>query len=511
MRPISLDLALNHLAQRYRYSSNPQLIAILDPNSAAIDEAAPLAHLGSSTLEDWQSSLQRSEQQFQLWRESSISNRVNSLDSIAKYLREHAASCSDIIRAESAKNKKEALSEVEYAASYFDWYRRQLELRADEFSPLATGATSGSKVDAVGVTLAITPWNFPLAMLARKIAPAIAAGCSVISKPSELTPFSALLLSEIVNKATGLDDLVQVLLVRNEELGDFSHWIENSSSIRKLSFTGSTRVGRQLYQKCALSIKRLSLELGGNAAFVVAKDANIDRVIASLHIAKLRFSGQTCIAANRIYVENSRLQEFIHRWSIECKTYRCGSSWDDTSNFSPLISQRQTRRYLDILHTAQLSGETLSKRESATEFPCASKTPISSVLSSESRFQSPATILHPNWFERPAHERQVEPFFSEEIFGPLCNIYPFDDLEDVIQENRVLETGLASYLDSDNPAEIEHYISRTPSGLFGINTAMISSAKTSFGGVRQSGLGREGGPNGLDEYLEEKYVRYQID
>lgn len=342
---------------------------------------------------------------------------------------------------------------------------------------------SGSRLFAIkqpiGVCVAITPWNFPLAMITRKIAPALAVGCSVVVKPAEDTPLTALALAELAHQAGLPKGVMQVLTCsKAEEVG---HYLTTHPIVRKISFTGSTEVGKILMKNAAENVAKVSLELGGNAPFIVFEDADIEAAVAGAMASKYRNAGQTCICANRILVQSSIYDEFMEKYRAKVAALTVGDGMNAGVQIGPLINEAGVEKVDRLLRDAIEKGGALSlggKRQSGL-------------------FYEPTIIEGVNT-EMDIHQ--------EEIFGPVSAVYSFETEEEVISMANQTQYGLAAYFYSNNVHRVWRVSEALEYGMVGVNTGSISTAVAPFGGVKQSGIGREGSKYGVDEYLEIKYV-----
>ncbi|MGP5242386.1 aldehyde dehydrogenase family protein, partial [Corynebacterium flavescens] len=338
---------------------------------------------------------------------------------------------------------------------------------------------------AVGPVLAITPWNFPLAMSARKIAPALAAGCPVIAKPAPDTPLILLLLGEVLAKVFPehgvTDGLVSILPTSDAQA--LARTLMSDPRLRKITFTGSTPVGRQLVRQAAENLQRTSMELGGNAPFVVAEDADIDLAVASALQAKLRNCGQVCVAANRFLVDSSIAEEFVDKLLVGLRAVRLGNGLDPETTVGPLVSVAQRNRVADLVSEAIADGSILRCGGHCPEGPGA--------------FYPPTVLV-----DVPATSRIIR----EEIFGPVFTVTTFDGIEEGVAVANSTEFGLASYGFSNSVSTARYLAEHLEAGMVGINRGTVSETAAPFGGIKQSGFGREGGIEGIEEYLDIRYV-----
>mgnify|MGYP000742621325 CR=1 FL=1 len=389
-----------------------------------------------------------------------------------------------ILMREQGKPLSEAKGEIAYGASFIRWFAEEARRIDGEILP---GPQSDKRLMVVrrpvGVVAAITPWNFPNAMITRKAAPALAAGCTMVLKPAEETPFSAMALAELAARAGIPEGVFNVITGPSIALGEV---LTTDPRVAKLTFTGSTRVGRILMAQSATTLKKLSLELGGNAPFIVFDDADIDAAIDGVLIAKFRNNGQTCVCANRIYVQAGVYEMFCQKLTHAVDQLRVGEGTQDV-DLGPMISPAACSKVHDHIADAVAKGATVlsPKRDSNLSDPFITPT----VLANVTRDMSVA---------------------QEETFGPLAPVFKFDTEQEVIEQANATEFGLASYLYSKDVSRVWRVSEALDYGMVGINTGLISTAEAPFGGVKQSGMGREGSRHGLSDYLELKYLCLSI-
>ena len=332
----------------------------------------------------------------------------------------------------------------------------------------------------IGVCAAITPWNFPAAMITRKVAPALAAGCTMVLKPANETPFSALALAELAAQAGVPDGVFNIVTGDAVAIGGE---LTRHPDVRKLSFTGSTAVGRLLMAQCAPTIKKLSMELGGNAPFIVFDDADLDAAVEGAIAAKYRNAGQTCVCVNRIYVQDAVYDAFARRFADQAATLRVGPGLQADSQIGPLITPKALTQVQGLVDDARAQGARLLTGGEAHALG--------------GTFMAP-TVL--------ADVRPGMRVLREEIFGPVAPLVRFRDEQDVIRQANDTEFGLAAYFYTRDASRVWRVAEQLEYGMVGINTGMISNEVAPFGGVKQSGLGREGSRHGIEDYLEMKYV-----
>lgn len=384
-----------------------------------------------------------------------------------------------LIVCENGKAWKEAQGEFDYGASYLEFYAEEATRGLGEVipSPLP-GRRMLAEREPVGVTAAITPWNFPLAMLTRKVAPALAAGCTMVAKPSELTPLTALAFARLGEEAGVPAGVFSVVTGDARAIGGA---MTSSPVVRKLSFTGSTPVGVTLYEQCAGTMKRLSLELGGNAPMLIFDDADLATAVEAAMAAKFRNGGQSCIAANRIYVQRGILPAFLDAMQARVSALVCGDPFDPATDVGTVIDHRSIAK-IDAHRQDALAGG--ARLLAGGESPG-------------------GRLARPTLLADVASDALLT---REETFGPLAGVIAFDTVEQGMALANGTPFGLAAYLCSQDPATIARVGRALESGMVGINTGLISSAHAPFGGVKMSGLGREGSHHGLEEYQTIKYL-----
>lgn len=386
-----------------------------------------------------------------------------------------------ILTAEQGKPLAEAKGEIAYGASFIEWYAEEARRVYGDITP---GHAPDKRIltlkQPIGVVAAITPWNFPNAMITRKAGPAFAAGCSMVLKPASQTPFSALALAELGLMAGLPAGLFSVLTGSSRVIGAE---LTSSKLVRKLSFTGSTEVGADLYAQCAPTIKKLGLELGGNAPFIVFDDADLDAAVEGAVIAKFRNNGQTCVCANRIYVQAGVYDAFAEKLVAKVATLPTGNGFDEGIVFGPLIDEAAVAKVSEHVADATAKGArvALGGRVHALG----------------------GTFFEPTILTGVTPDMAVA---SEETFGPVAPLFRFETEAEVIAAANDTDFGLASYFFSRDHARIWRVSEALEYGMVGVNTGLISTAEAPFGGVKASGLGREGSRHGLDDFLEIKYI-----
>jgi succinate-semialdehyde dehydrogenase / glutarate-semialdehyde dehydrogenase len=386
-----------------------------------------------------------------------------------------------IMTSEQGKPMAEAKGEIAYAASFIEWFADEARRTYGDTIPAPTGDRRILAVkQPVGTTAAITPWNFPTAMLTRKAGPALAAGCSMVVKPATQTPYSALAFALLAERAGVPKGLLSVLTGSATQIGGE---MTRNPLVRKLTFTGSTEVGRMLMRQSADTIKKLSLELGGNAPFIVFDDADLDAAVEGAMISKYRNTGQTCVCANRIYVQKGVLEAFTAKLVAKVSGLKVGPGTEAGVTQGPLIDAKAVAKIEEHIADAKAKG--------------------GQVLTGGKRHALGGLFFEPTVVSGATSDML---FAKEETFGPLAPVFAFDTEEEVLALANDSEFGLAAYFYSRDIGRVMRVAERLESGMVGVNTGLISTAEAPFGGVKQSGLGREGSKYGLDEFQEIKYI-----
>ncbi len=440
---------------------------------------AKVASLGGKETEQ---AIAAADHAFKIWRKMTAKERSTILRKWFDLIIENKSDLGRIMTLEQGKPILEAEGEVEYGASYVEWFAEEAKRVYGDTIPMAQ---KGKRIivlkEPIGVCGAITPWNFPSSMICRKAAPALAAGCSVVVKPAAQTPLSALALAELADRAGFPAGVFNVICGPAKEIGSK---LTGSSIVRKLSFTGSTPVGKILMADCADTVKKISLELGGHAPFIVFDDADLDAAVEGAVASKYRNSGQTCVCVNRFIVHESIYELFAEKLSIAVKDQlHVGPGLNSDNNQGPLIDLNAILKVEEQIKDALDKGARLlvgGKR-----------------LDSEGYFFEPTILVDVN------SEMKIA---REETFGPVAPLFTFKNEAEALTMANDTEYGLASYLYSRDMGRIWRMAESLEYGMVGINTGLLSSEAAPFGGIKESGIGREGSKYGLDEYLELKYM-----
>jgi succinate-semialdehyde dehydrogenase/glutarate-semialdehyde dehydrogenase len=386
-----------------------------------------------------------------------------------------------ILTAEMGKPLAEAMGEIAYGASFVEFFAEEAKRNYGETIP---GHQADKRITVIkqpiGVAASITPWNFPNAMITRKAAPALAAGCAFVARPSELTPLSALALGVLAQRA-GLPAGILQIVPSNDASASGKEFCENSK-VRKLTFTGSTRVGRILLSQAAEQVKKCSMELGGNAPFIVFDDADLDEAVIGAMACKFRNNGQTCVCANRIYVQAGVYEEFTKRFKVAVEAMKVGDGFAG-ADLGPLISKPALAKVEDHIADALSKGAVVATGGKPHDLG--------------------GTFFEPTILTGVTQDMTVS---KEETFGPMAPLFKFENVDDVIAMANDTIFGLAAYFYAKDLSRVYKVAEALEYGIIGVNTGIISTEVAPFGGVKQSGLGREGSHHGMDEYLELKYI-----
>ena len=415
------------------------------------------------------------------WAALTAKERCNILRSWYNLMMEHQSDLAMILTAEMGKPLAEAMGEIAYGASFVEFFAEEAKRNYGETIP---GHQADKRITVIkqpiGVAASITPWNFPNAMITRKAAPALAAGCAFVARPSELTPLSALALG-ILAKRAGLPAGILQIVPSNDASASGKEFCENAK-VRKLTFTGSTRVGRILLGQAAEQVKKCSMELGGNAPFIVFDDADLDEAVIGAMACKFRNNGQTCVCANRIYVQAGVYEEFTKRFKVAVEAMKVGDGFTG-ADLGPLISKPALAKVQDHIADALSKGAVVATGGKPHDLG--------------------GTFFEPTILTGVTQDMAVS---KEETFGPMAPLFKFENEDDVIAMANDTIFGLAAYFYAKDLSRVYKVAEALEYGIIGVNTGIISTEVAPFGGVKQSGLGREGSHHGMDEYLELKYI-----
>ena len=416
-----------------------------------------------------------------LWAQAAVKERAAVLRRWFNLVMENQEDLAQILTAEQGKPLAEARGEIAYGANYIEWFSEESKrVYGDTIAPPANDKRLVVIKQPVGVVACITPWNFPNAMLTRKIAPALAAGCAVVCKPANATPLSALALMELAVRAGMPKGLMNIVTGRTAEIGAE---LTGNPLVRKVTFTGSTPVGKQLMAECAQTVKRTSMELGGNAPFIVFNDADLDAAVQGALISKYRNAGQTCVCSNRLIIQSGVYDEFAEKLQSAVSALKVGNGADEGVNVGPLIDEKAATTVCEFIDDAVAKGATVALGGGSSELG--------------------GTFVQPTILTGVTRAMRV---FSEEIFGPVAPLFKFETEAEVIEMANDTEFGLAAYFYSRDIGRVWRVAEQLEYGIVGVNEGIISNEMAPFGGVKESGGGREGSKYGLDDYLEIKYI-----
>ena len=473
----------NFIAGQWLPGRAEQSHPVADPSSGVV-----LAHVPDSGAAEAIAAADAAHAAFPHWRARSARERARLLKRWHALIERNAEDLARLISLEQGKPLNEARGEVAYGASYVEWFAEEA-VRA--YGDVIPEHVRGRKLlvvkEPVGVVAAITPWNFPLAMIARKIAPALAAGCTVVAKPAEDTPLTALALVKLLEEADAPAGVVNIITASRERTPEaVAAWL-NDARVRKITFTGSTAVGKHLARESAGTLKKLSLELGGNAPFIVFDDADLDAAVEGLMRAKFRNGGQTCVSPNRVYVQRNVYEAFARRLAERVGALKVGPASQADSEVGPMINARAVDKIERHVNDAVRRG--------------------AKVLTGGRRLQDGSALggcyFAPTVLGHATREMQLA---NEETFGPVVPLFRFDAEDEVVRDANDTPYGLAAYFYSRDVARIWRLADRLEAGLVGVNEGVLASEAAPFGGIKESGYGREGSRYGLDEYMHTKYL-----
>ena len=457
--------------------ANHPRFTVTDPATGLL--LAEVANLGAI---DAAAAISAAEKAWPAWRAKTAKERGAILMKWFTLLHQHSDDLARIMTAEQGKPLAEARGEVGYGASFIEWFAEESKRIYGETIPTTDNNKRYLVIkQPIGVCAAITPWNFPIAMITRKVAPALAAGCPVIIKPAEQTPLSALAVAELAQRAGMPAGVLNVLCADSDNSIEIGNVLCSSDVVRHLSFTGSTEVGRILARQCATTIKKISLELGGNAPFIVFDDADIDSAVEGAMVSKYRNAGQTCVCANRLYVQAGVYDTFVAKLAAKASGIKLGNGFEAGVQQGPLIDDAAIAKVESHVADALAKGARV----------------VVGGNKIGDRFYTPTVLADVTGDMLCA---------KEETFGPVAPVFKFDTEAEVIKLANATEFGLASYFYSRDIGRVFRVGEALEYGMVGVNTGLISTAEVPFGGVKQSGLGREGARQGIEDYVEVKYL-----
>ncbi|KAH8382862.1 hypothetical protein KR009_005650 [Drosophila setifemur] len=461
-------------------SSNSTTFEVLNPANGEVIGKVP-----NMTVEDAQKAIDAAKKAFESkeWRSLTAKDRSNLLKKWHKLIEQHSEEIAEIMTAESGKPINEAKGEVAYGNAFVEWFAEEARRVYGEIVPSAVPNREIIVMkQPIGVAALITPWNFPMAMITRKAGAALAAGCTVVVKPSDDTPLTALAVAKLAEEAGIPKGVINVVTTKQAApMGDL---FCKSPDVRGVSFTGSTEVGKLLFRNSADGIKRICLELGGNAPFIVFDSANIEKAVEGAMASKFRNCGQTCVSANRFFVQDSIYDQFVGQLKKRVEALEIGDGKECGVQIGPLINEMQFNKVSGFVEDAREKKATIISGGKALS----SLGPL---------FYAPTIIT-----DVPPTAR----VYTDEVFGPVVSIIRFKDEEEAVKKANDTRRGLAGYFYSENLQQVFRVAKRLEVGMVGVNEGIISAAEAPFGGVKESGVGREGSKHGIDDYVDIKYI-----
>jgi len=461
----------------WRNANSGETIEVNNPYSKEIIGTIP-----DMRTDECREAIEAAHTAFQTWKKYSASERGQILRRWYELQMENIEDLAKILTIEQGKPLAEAKGEIRYGASFVEWFAEEARRVYGDVIP---GHGRDKRITVIkqpiGVVAAITPWNFPNAMITRKVAPALAAGCTVVIKPATLTPLSALALAELADQAGFPKGVVNI--ITSKKASSIGNEMTSNTKVKKLSFTGSTGVGKILLKQAADTVKKVSMELGGNAPFIVFDDADIDAAVEGAIASKFRNAGQTCVCSNRIFAQEGIYEEFVGKLAKAVDNLRLGDGLQEGVMVGPLVESKALAFVEEVVENARTNGATI-----LTGGKVSSKNDL---------------IYEPTVVTNPTRDMMV---FQEEIFGPVAPVFKFTTEEEVIEMANDTPFGLASYFYGRDYARIWRVSEALEYGMVGINTGMISTTVAPFGGIKESGFGREGSRYGIDDYVNIKYM-----
>lgn len=452
-------------------------------NFAVINPATgeTIAHVPSVSEQQVVKAVQAADQALQSWKQTTAKERSILLKKWYQLMIEHQEDLAIILSTEQGKPMTESRGEILYGASFIEWFAEEAKRTYGDVIP---HDKQGRRLlvirQPVGVVAAITPWNFPNAMITRKVGPALAAGCTVVIKPASETPLSALALAALAEEAGIPKGVINVVTGSAREIGGI---LTQHPLVRKVSFTGSTAIGKLLMQQCSSTMKKISMELGGNAPFIVFEDADLDKAVEGAIASKFRNSGQTCVCTNRILVQNSIYDTFVEKLAAAVAKLKVAPAFEPGAEQGPLINEKAVEKIQEHIDDATSKG--------------------AKVIYGGQRHQLGQTFFEPTVLTDVTPDMQVA---QDETFGPLAPVFRFTEEAEAIRMANDTEFGLASYIYTQNLSRAWRVSEALEYGMVGINEGLISTEVAPFGGIKESGCGREGSKYGIEDYQELKYL-----
>ena len=474
---------MNYINGQWVEADSGEVLKVVNP--ATLELVKEVSYGGKIEAEK---AVNAAKQAFKRWKKLTGIERAEIMKKAADYMKESAQEIAETMTREMGKPIKEAYGEVINAADFVEWFAEEAKRVFGDVVPAAkTNKHLMVLRQPIGVVAAITPWNFPVSMITRKIAPAIAAGCTVILKPSPESPLSAMKVFECFHKAGFPEGVVNLVIGDAEEVGDV---FLSSKDVKKITFTGSTAVGKHLIRGSADTVKKVSMELGGHAPFIVFADADIDAAVHGALRTKFRNCGQTCINTNRIYVHEDVVEEFAEKFGKAVKDLSIGNGLEESVDVGPLVSENAVAKVeAQVEDAKQRGGEVITGGKRIA------------VDGMKGYFYEPTVIKN-------AKDDML--ITNEETFGPVAPIYTFKDDEEALEKANDTDYGLASYFYTTNMKRVHHILEDLEYGIIGVNDPSPVVVQGPFGGIKESGIGSEGGRHGINEFLVEKFVSIDL-
>ena len=482
MEDLPLVLSHAYINGQWIAADNGATLSVVNPANGALITEVP--DMGASEA---QAAVVAADKALQGWRKTTAKHRANLLKAWFELIVEHADALAKLLTTEQGKPYKEAYGEVIYGASFIEWFAEEAKRTYGDHIPAAMPGNRYLTIkQPVGVVTAITPWNFPVAMITRKVGPALAAGCTVVVKPGEDTPLCALAMAKLAEQAGIPAGVINVVTTaRPAEVGEV---LCTHPLVRKVSFTGSTPVGKHILRQAADTVKKVSMELGGNAPFIVFDDADLDKAVQGALISKYRNAGQTCVCTNRLYIHDAVYDQFMARYIGAVADLKLGDGLAEGTEIGPLINARAVAKVDALVAEAISQGANLVLGGQIADVG--------------EQYYQPTILSDVTEQMNIAHQ---------ELFGPVTTVFRFNDEEDVIRRANDTPYGLAAYFYSRDNSRIWRVSEALEYGIIGINEGIISTEVAPFGGVKESGCGREGSKYGIEDYLEIKYLCLGVD
>ncbi|RAS86357.1 NAD-dependent succinate-semialdehyde dehydrogenase [Priestia endophytica] len=455
---------------------NLESLTVINP--ATLEEIATVPKAGKQETKE---AINAAAAAFPHWSSLTAAERSHYLRKLFTLMQDHEEELAKIMTLEMGKPLSESVGEVRYAASFIEWYAEEGKRIYGETIPAARNNQRMVVLkQPIGVVAAITPWNFPAAMITRKLGPALASGCTIVIKPASATPLTAIKIVELCEKAGIPKGVVNLVTGKASEI---SEEIMSNPKVRKVTFTGSTEIGKELMEKAAQNVTKLSLELGGHAPFIVLDDANLDKAVQGAIASKFRNAGQTCICANRIYVQSGIYDQFVERFAKAASDLKVGNGLEEGIDIGPMINASGYKKVQAQVSDAVAKGATIVTGGKGD--------------SDKGYFYSPTVLKN---------VQSNMDIMKEETFGPVAPVQKFEEIDEAIHLANNIELGLAAYVYTENLSKGVKVAEGLEYGIIGWNDGVPSAAQAPFGGMKESGLGREGGHHGIEEYLEVKYI-----